>query len=718
MRWKRLGYLSLDTNERTNFQARELKTVYVNSLGSFLKLIINSPHLNNKNLYSQVGLVNITVFGTLQMQMLENVDILPSISSFGVNVASKENQDSFLLSKMKELNTAKVNAVDVENYDLANEIKAHMEYLKSGMEEISLVEQKKTAAVVKEDYETAALLKGEIAVLRQKILDGIPSHFGKGSQSTQFSTNGVRKSRITPRDNIPEMKPTITTNPNDERPIRPVKSQQPPSSPPIPALRGGLKLREIETEIVHPKTSEVGEAPPVSDKRQKETNSGELVVSKATEDSGTPIPAAKLKEVQPLIDVFGEESIVALFEKKWQLRESAVKNIQKNLPNFADGDPSIILSMGCKVVELAFEDKLLQVCTAGISLLESIVEYSTEVSRHTVHGVLQTVLGVVVDRTGDSNARAREAAMKCLVLLASQPHVGVSFVASFVMKRKVQGWRPILGKLEFLVKMIPEHNFGDSEKRLPRDSVLSFINSNFDNPNAEVRNMAVTAMVEAFRLDSRAVRLAVANVKPQIKDILDAKFKDIGETPQKAKPKKKKQSSSKAAPSPMKKQTASRVVSSPVKKTKKKEVPQEMSAELSDLNPEDSFEVFTTDGTTCQFCGVENEAFKKGGVLDLHLMRQCPMLIECNCGQVIELSCLSEHFLMECDGRSEYQQCKKCKEAVHLSDIGNHKGCHPLDDVAFIRCPLCKKDVHREEEETQWRQHAIYECTENPRGMH
>jgi len=39
--YKRLGYLSLDPNERSGFQARELKSVYVDSLAVILKLIFH-----------------------------------------------------------------------------------------------------------------------------------------------------------------------------------------------------------------------------------------------------------------------------------------------------------------------------------------------------------------------------------------------------------------------------------------------------------------------------------------------------------------------------------------------------------------------------------------------------------------------------------------------------------------------------------------------------
>ena len=53
--WTRLGYLSLDNNERSQYKARELKSVYVKAKGQFMKLVVHKCYLNQLNLYNQVG---------------------------------------------------------------------------------------------------------------------------------------------------------------------------------------------------------------------------------------------------------------------------------------------------------------------------------------------------------------------------------------------------------------------------------------------------------------------------------------------------------------------------------------------------------------------------------------------------------------------------------------------------------------------------------------
>lgn len=64
--FKRLGYLSLDSNERSSYSARELKTVFVDFVGRFVKLVINENHINKLNIYNQVGIVAVSLLGVME----------------------------------------------------------------------------------------------------------------------------------------------------------------------------------------------------------------------------------------------------------------------------------------------------------------------------------------------------------------------------------------------------------------------------------------------------------------------------------------------------------------------------------------------------------------------------------------------------------------------------------------------------------------------------
>jgi centrosomal protein CEP104 len=53
----------LDPNERSNWKARELKSVFVEARAQFIKFSIFKNHINAINLFNQVGVVAINVLG-------------------------------------------------------------------------------------------------------------------------------------------------------------------------------------------------------------------------------------------------------------------------------------------------------------------------------------------------------------------------------------------------------------------------------------------------------------------------------------------------------------------------------------------------------------------------------------------------------------------------------------------------------------------------------
>jgi len=64
-------YVEMSTNEKTEYKARELKSVHVDAIGQFIKLLIHKNHVNKLNLFNQVFscliLDEITVIGNIML---------------------------------------------------------------------------------------------------------------------------------------------------------------------------------------------------------------------------------------------------------------------------------------------------------------------------------------------------------------------------------------------------------------------------------------------------------------------------------------------------------------------------------------------------------------------------------------------------------------------------------------------------------------------------
>lgn len=52
------GHVSLSDNKESDFSARELKSVHVDAVGVFLKLLFRQNHVNRYNLYNQVRMMS------------------------------------------------------------------------------------------------------------------------------------------------------------------------------------------------------------------------------------------------------------------------------------------------------------------------------------------------------------------------------------------------------------------------------------------------------------------------------------------------------------------------------------------------------------------------------------------------------------------------------------------------------------------------------------
>ena len=52
IKFERLGYLNLNSNEGTQYRVRELKSVYTNAATLLLKVVLNAPYSNELNQYN------------------------------------------------------------------------------------------------------------------------------------------------------------------------------------------------------------------------------------------------------------------------------------------------------------------------------------------------------------------------------------------------------------------------------------------------------------------------------------------------------------------------------------------------------------------------------------------------------------------------------------------------------------------------------------------
>jgi centrosomal protein CEP104 len=152
VKFNRLGYLSLESNEKSGFQARELKSVYVDAFSLLLKIVLHKCHVNKFNLYNQVGVIAINCMGEISKSKAAITD------KDSATFEEMMQLDEVTLERVKALKSAKDKAIKMEDYDEAKRLKEAIERLRSMGTHLAQLEERKKIAIENEDFDAAKII--------------------------------------------------------------------------------------------------------------------------------------------------------------------------------------------------------------------------------------------------------------------------------------------------------------------------------------------------------------------------------------------------------------------------------------------------------------------------------------------------------------------------------------------------------------------------------
>jgi len=194
--FQRLGHLSMDDNQRSGHRAQELKSVFVDSTGRWLKLKFHKCYINKYNLYNQIGIVAINALGEERTgggstgggagDRTEDAFGQTSIGKSVAQMSEKLNDLAFDMAfdratadKIRAINAAKSECVAREDFQAAKALKNVENQMKAIGVQLAKMENQKQTAVDREDYDAARTLRDEIRRLRDGVdarLASIPAY--------------------------------------------------------------------------------------------------------------------------------------------------------------------------------------------------------------------------------------------------------------------------------------------------------------------------------------------------------------------------------------------------------------------------------------------------------------------------------------------------------------------------------------------------------------
>ncbi|NXF11665.1 CE104 protein, partial [Smithornis capensis] len=457
-RFQRLGYVPLSDNEKTDFKARELKSVYVDAVGQYLKLIFHKNYVNKYNLYGQVALVAVNIIGdpadyssdsmnspsreklvdhylgiksddpALDGTYLGNSDFISPLDDLAFDMY----QDPEVAQIIRRLDERKRDAVRLERYDHAKKLKQAIADLQKVGERLGRYEVEKRYAVEKEDYDLAKKKKEQMDGYRLKVYQQLELHDLLDAQllvrkPPELPVGPVSEA-ASPRCSPPEhtapprgeprgAEPVLGEPSVDPSPAIPLHQSPPPVVKPT-AFKEMFSKENVDflpyDERPLPAICKQGdEAVAYLEPEGPEEDLGD---SPRTGITGEPEPLTEkaLREASSAVEVFGEALVSGAYSRTWSYREDALLAVYKRLLEVSVNTPKEdlrnMLRAAVFLVRRAIKDTVSSVFQASLKLLKMII--TQYIPKHKL-GKLETsycvekTLPDLLSRTGDSSSRLR-----------------------------------------------------------------------------------------------------------------------------------------------------------------------------------------------------------------------------------------------------------------------------------------------------------------------
>lgn len=689
--FKRLGYMSLDSNEKSGFQARELKSVYLDSACLFLKITLNKCHVNSVNLFNQVGLIAINALGEETGGAEEQgYQGRPQRAKYEGNFEQDLEFDSATSERLRALQAAKQKAIDNEDFEEAKHLKDAIERLKSVGVNLLQLEERKRIAVQNEDFESAKIIKMEIDRLRNAVAPPMPGVSGPNIFAP------VQASSHRPFSGGPQ--PLGVGS-------RPISRRQPGQRDPY--------ADDPRADIYAPKNAQIFDDPrdraiPHDEQVIPTMAHGKAPGQVLGDDPQEPgeydprnpdeFTAQNAKLADPLIGVLGEDICRRLFSKAWQMREEALMKIKVQLEAgsgselFGGVERTQVMTAVLGAIRYTILDKVSQVSMRSMEVIQTLFDWvgparaqaRGEAQEH-IHNILQGLL----EKIGDNAVKVRGLTEVAFLTMCRSDIVGCGPAVQLILKpggAKASSIKHTIGRLSLLDKIISE--FRIDNPSVPFQPVVEYALNGYQNSSGEVRTASISLLKTIHDCVGSRLQQYLTKLRPAQLETLNNIFAG-GE------------GAREEEEMPVGNRAPSRKQSNPPARNAPPPVQQ---------------------AAQCPFCGKADPNFASADVLDVHYWKECAMLVSCAlCNQILEIPKLNAHLLFECEHQDQAGECPRCKEAIPVEELDDHveqQTCYPSKPPGMAnRCPLCHEDVPPGVD--GWKQHILTDgCPNNERSSY
>uniref|UniRef100_A0A672ZBZ8 Centrosomal protein of 104 kDa n=1 Tax=Sphaeramia orbicularis TaxID=375764 RepID=A0A672ZBZ8_9TELE len=728
---RRLGYVSLSDNEKTAFKARELKSVHLDAIGTYLRVTLHQNYVNRYNTYNQVLLyIHVCVIcpsvypqpsreqliehylnNTQQEAALDTTFMgkCDSISPFD-DLAFDMYQDPEVAYIIRHLDQKKQDLVRQEKFEQAKNLKQAIADMQKVGEHLARYDVEKHCAIEKEDYDLAKKKKEQMDEYRKSVYQQLEVHnvldlamvslkwaacVERGEkcadQNIQFCEwllilgelwQKSRKGKV-----LCDQAGVLVSSAHfftclvlycqvasvtyDERPLPALKRTDKPGE----AMQSPAEelYPQPDTQRTRQSAEMGGEPDPLTEKVQRE--------------AGLPI------------EVFGESLVAGVYSKTWYHREEALLAVYKRMMEVPPTTPKDELRHRIRaavfLVKKSLLDKVSSVFLASLKLLRLLLTQlipGLGLGRTDLTHCLEQTWPNLLARTGDSAGRLRPTAAAFIQEIAVLKDVcALQMIPCELVKPFKSSFpsRLAQSRAELVEKLLAV--LGSENSGFNLDNIMTFCIAALEHSASAVRKVAVRIILSMYRQHQSSVlaylppKDAAARKNFLYKTLFDgfAKIDGMLVETQKGGGLQDGQKEKEEIHCLQEQLAALKEIS--VGGTEIffifpaiTKVPQNKTASTVDVQRS----VADYLDNLCLFCGKRDKSFTEDG-LDLHYWKHCPMLQRCeDCKQVVEIAGFTEHLLSECESRPKFSRCPQCSEAVPTEELSLH-----------VRSPACNRDA-------------------------
>ncbi|NXT39268.1 CE104 protein, partial [Pelecanoides urinatrix] len=565
-RFHRLGYVPLSDNEKTDFKARELKSVYMDAVGQYLKLIFHKNYVNKYNLYGQVALVAINIIGdpadysndsnntpsreklidhylgiksddpALDGTYLGKPDSISPLDDLAFDMY----QDPEVAQIIRRLDEKKREAVHHERYDYAKKLKQAIADLQKVGERLGRYEVEKRYAVEKEDYDLAKKKKQQMEGYRLRVYQQLEFHdlldaelmirkptelplepliYTDNPQCTKATNSPPCEHTELQKGELWKAEPLLEEKSGDPTSTEPFVPHQSPPPPVTHPITSGEVFPKENVEFLP-----YDERPLPAICKQPDEAIAYLEAEMTEEDihdtprsgiTGEPEPLTEkaLREASSAIEVFGEALVSGAYSKTWSYREDALLAVYKKLMemslNTPKDDLKNMLRAAIFLVRRAIKDIVSSVFQASLKLLKMIV--TQYIPKHklgkleTSHCVEKT-LPNLLSRTGDSSSRLRLVASNFIQEMALSSEVKPLQIIPVHLVQPLKSNSPThlaMSQVELVECLLKD--MGTENSGFTISNVMKFATGALEHRVYEVREVALRIIFDMYRKHKAAI---------------------------------------------------------------------------------------------------------------------------------------------------------------------------------------------------------------------